>query len=90
MGINYLKGYEYVLLTFLAEFNSPASARANGVALTNTQTHKKSESSTSGRGVIPKARIKTIKMTLVIVLGVFSPFSPRYKIFATNENSHND
>ena len=52
------------------EFNSPASARANGVSMTNAQSQKKGESSTSGRGVIPKARIKTIKMTLVIVLGM--------------------
>ena len=57
-----------------SEFNSPGSVRANGVVLTNTQTQKKGESSTSGRGVIPKARIKTIKMTLVIVLGVCSLF----------------
>ena len=53
----------------ISEFTS---ARGNGVSKPiDPDTPKKWESSASGRGLIPKARIKTIKMTLVIVLGKF-------------------
>ncbi len=55
-----------LILAYISGFTNSNAVRSNG-----TSQHNKSQSNSaaSGRGLIPKARIKTIKMTLVIVLG---------------------
>ncbi len=56
--------YDYMISGFTS--STANATRSNGAS---HQTTQHSNSGASGRGVIPKARIKTIKMTLVIVLG---------------------
>nr|KAG5690575.1 hypothetical protein BaRGS_009237 [Batillaria attramentaria] len=48
------------------------------IYVASNNKHFKSDSATSGRGLIPKAKIKTIKMTLVIVLMFVVCWSPYF------------
>ena len=65
VGSNSKSSYVNVIICFCV--SAVLERRANGHVALHTSTPASSAS--SSRGVIPKARIKTIKMTLVIVLG---------------------
>jgi len=50
-----------ILFVFIVGFKSSRYPRP--------QRYRGRETSTSSRGIIPKAKIRTIKMTIVIVMG---------------------